>query len=198
MSETTTDVPWSIRIARSTDAARLSPLAATLFRQGYGPTHPEPTMSRYVADAFAPARMAAILADPAANVLLVERGADDGIGYAQVRVGMPEAATTHLTDALPGRRGLEIVRFYVDAAWHGRGIAQALMRACDDVALQRGCDVIWLQAWQLAVRPLAFYRKAGFTIHGTAIFRFGERDDEDYILARRVAAGAVHATSGNA
>jgi ribosomal protein S18 acetylase RimI-like enzyme len=79
---------------------------------------------------------------------------------------------------------MEIVRFYVDQAWHGQGVAHDLMRTSEERARVRSCDALWLQAWTQADRALRFYRKAGFDVYGTAVFKFGARVDSDLILAR--------------
>ena len=174
----------SIRAVDTSEAARFAPFAANLFRQAYGVTHPEPTLSDYLAASFGTRRVRESLADPMSTTLVVEAAAGDWIGYAELRAGGPTAPTTMIEIPLPGASPLEIVRFYVDQAWHGQGIAQGLMAACDEAARARGCDVLWLQAWQQAPQALRFYQKAGFAIHGTAIFAFGERADADFILAR--------------
>lgn len=176
-----------VRRATADDTARLSTVGAALFRQAYGPTHPEPTLSEYLATAFDPDGCEQVLRDPRAAVLVAEP--DDGawIGYAQLREAPPDASWP-LVEPLPGARPLEIVRFYVDAAWHGRGVAQQLMAASEAEARARSCDVLWLQAWQQAPQALAFYRKCGFRVIGTATFRFGERTDDDFVLARPIAA----------
>lgn len=178
---------WSIRAAVAGDAQRLATFAATLFRQAYEPTHPEPTLSGYLATSFAKERLSATLADPASTILIVTTHDGEWIGYAELHQGAPTAPTTVLAQSLPGVNPLEIVRFYVDREWHGRGVAQDLMRACEDLARTRGCDVIWLQAWQQATQAVRFYEKVGFEHFGTAIFNFGERADRDFILARAVA-----------
>jgi hypothetical protein len=51
---------------------------------------------------------------------------------------------------------------------------------------------VWLEAWQGAARPLAFYRKAGLDVLASVRYDFGGRVDDDFLLARRVdgAAGA--------
>lgn len=159
-----------------------------LFREAYGPTHPEPTLSVYVNDCFGLAAVERLLADRNATVLVAEHpDRAEFVGYAHLRLAAPAAAGTKLTRALPGQSPIEIVRFYVDATLHGKGLAPALMAACDAEARARMADVIWLQAWQEAGRALAYYQKAGFERIGTTIFRFGERDDQDFVLARSVA-----------
>jgi len=180
-------VTWTIRTAGPADAPAVAEAGARLFREAYGPTHPEPTLSSYLAESFSPARVERLLDDPDATVLVAE-GADRAAlaGYAHLRMAAPDGPPTVLARALPGGRPMEIVRFYVAAQLHGRGLAAALMAACDAEARRRGADVLWLQAWQEAGRALAFYGKAGFERLGTAIFRFGAREDHDFVLARPV------------
>lgn len=175
---------FTIRACRPDEAGRLAATAARLFSQAYGPTHPEPELGAYLARAFAPARLAAELADPARCALVVESGAR-WIGYAYLRDsadGWPSGVT--------GERPVEIVRFYVDAAWHGHGVAARLMAACADEARRWRADALWLAVWQEAPRALAFYRRAGFEIVGTATFAFGARLDEDFVMARRLSGDA--------
>jgi diamine N-acetyltransferase len=177
---------WSIRVAEPSEAPQVASFAAMQFRQGYEITHPEPTLSEYLANAFAIPRMARTLEDLASSVLLVISSDGSWIGYAELHQGAPTAPTTVLTRALPGSAPLEIVRFYVDREWHGQGVASALMGACDERARMTACDFLWLQAWQEAPRALGFYRKAGFEVYGTAVFNFGDRADGDLLLARAV------------
>lgn len=175
---------WTIRAAELGEAPQLATFAAMLFRQAYEITHPEPTISEYLASSFAIPAMARTLEDPASTVLVIVTTDGSWIGYAELHQGAPTVPTTVLTRALPGAAPMEIVRFYVDQAWHGHGVAQALMRACEERARLSACDALWLQAWQQARRALGFYRKAGFDVYGTAVFNFGERADGDFILAR--------------
>jgi diamine N-acetyltransferase len=178
---------WLIRVAEPGDAKQLAALGAVLFRQTYEATHPEPTLSEYLGNSFSVSSLARTLEDPASTILVVEA---DGswIGYAELHEGPPTAPTTVLTRALPGAASMEIVRFYVDRAWHGRGVAHDLMVACEARARTSDCDVLWLQAWQQAAQALRFYSKEGFDVYGTAVFNFGERADGDLILARGLTA----------
>jgi ribosomal protein S18 acetylase RimI-like enzyme len=173
------------RVARD-EAARLGALAADLFRIAYGPTHPEPTLSRYLSESFAPHDIEARIADPASAFLVAETDEGEWSGYAELRAGGPEAGRVFIERPLPGSHPLEIVRFYVAPGHQGRGVAQDLMRACEDAAAQDAFDVIWLQAWQEASQALRFYEKSGFEKYGTAVFPFGERMDQDYLLAKPV------------
>jgi GNAT superfamily N-acetyltransferase len=178
---------WLIRAAEPGDAKQVAALGGVLFRQAYEATHPEPTLSEYLATSFALSSVVRTLEDPASTILVVEANGS-WIGYAELRAGTPTAPTTVLTRNLPGAAPMEIVRFYVDRAWHGRGVAHDLMLACEERARMSGCDALWLQAWQQAAQALRFYTKEGFDVYGSAVFEFGERADGDLILARGLTA----------
>lgn len=174
----------AIRRAGVTEAARLGRFGAELFRDAYGPTHPEPALSRYLAESFAPDDVARRLADPARVFLVAETDEGEWCGYVELRAGSPDDARVCLARPLPGARALEIVRFYVSPSYQGRGVAQALMQASQGIGAEGGHDVLWLQAWQEAAQALRFYRKMGFEPFGTAVFPFGDREDQDVLLAR--------------
>lgn len=182
-------MPFFVRRANSEDAARLGSFAADLFRDAYGPTHPEPTLSQYLSASFSTDALRARVADSTRTFLLAENESADWLGYAELRVGLPDLKRVTIARALPTERALEIVRFYVAPSHHGQGVAQALMRAAEHLAVESGAGVLWLQAWQEAAQALRFYEKVGFEIYGTAIFEFGERVDHDYLLAKPVRAG---------
>ena len=177
----------AVRPALPGEEVDLAALAAALFRQGYGATHPEPELSRYVTRNFSVETFARDLTDPRVTVLVAEEGPTGPLaGYAILREGPPAEGLTSQESG--GRKPIEIGRFYVDQKWHGLGVAQALMTECVLEAARRGGDVLWLQAWERAARALAFYKKMGFVVAGNAKFEFGARVDNDFLLARPVAA----------
>jgi ribosomal protein S18 acetylase RimI-like enzyme len=173
--------PFTVRECRPDDAGVLAATAARLFAQAYAVTHPEPELGAYIARSFGAGRLAAELGDPRVRVLLAEDAGGGAIGYAYLR-----EPTVAAPAGVSGSRPLEIVRFYVDAAWHGRGVAGALMAACEGEARRRAADALFLKAWQQVARAIAFYQREGFDVVGAATFRFGDRDDDDYVMARPV------------
>jgi ribosomal protein S18 acetylase RimI-like enzyme len=58
------------------------------------------------------------------------------------------------------------------------------MAECVREATHRGADALWLAVWQQATRPIAFYRKAGFEVMGTATFAMCSHFDADFIMVR--------------
>jgi ribosomal protein S18 acetylase RimI-like enzyme len=170
---------FTVRRCTTDDATTIASLGARLFSQAYGPTHPEPELSRYLARSFGADEIAKALANEDVAIFVAEGESGTPIGYALLQMTRPP-----FPEGVAGERPWEIYRFYVDADWHGRGVAQELMRNCLEETRSRRGDVVWLQAWQQASRALAFYQRAAFRIVGQAHFHFGDRVDDDYVLSR--------------
>jgi diamine N-acetyltransferase len=177
-----------VRPATSADAARLSQLGATTFRETFEGENTPEDMARYLAEAFTPDRQAAEITDPAGTVLLAERRGQSGdaelVGYVHLVSGPAPAA-------VQGPAPLELKRLYVARAWHGQGVGQALMDAALDAARARGAETLWLGVWERNPRAVAFYRKYGFTRVGEHTFVLGADAQTDWVLARPIGTGAA-------
>ena len=171
---------FTIRRCSVDDVETMAALGARLFAETYGPTHPEPELSRYLARSFAVNDVRAAIADRDVTMLIAEDPAKGAIAYAYMRSSLEPPA------GVEGAHVLEIVRFYVDTTCQGRGIGAALMEECFDEARARGADVIWLQVWKQAPWAVGFYARMGFTIVGSAAFYFGEQIGDDHVMAKRV------------
>ncbi len=168
---------YTVRRCARDDARTIASLGARLFVQAYGPTHPEPERSRYLAKAYSVDVIAEAIEGEGSAVFAVEDTNSVPIAYAHM------ISTMELPPGVDSRRAFEIVRFYVDDAHQGRGIGAMLMNHCCDVARQAGADVIWLQTWSQASWAIGFYLRMGFEIRGRKPFYFGARVDEDHVMA---------------
>lgn len=170
-----------VRPARAADAAPLSRFAASTFRETFGPDNTPEDMARYLAAHFDPATQAAEIADPASAILLAEDvgapGEPELVGYAHL-VARQAPATVQ------GPSPIEIRRFYVASAWHGRGIAHTLMDAAIAAARARGARTVWLAVWERNPRAAAFYARSGFVRVGEQDFVLGNDVQHDWVMAR--------------
>ena len=169
---------FSIRRCRIEDAATMASLAARLFTETYGPTHPEPELSRYLARSFSIEGVREAIEDEGVAMFLVEDLKGKAIAYAYMRAS-PEPPS-----GVAAKSAYEIVRFYVDLAVQGRGIGAALMQQCFDEGRIRGADVVWLQVWKEAPWAVGFYARMGFSIVGSALFYFGDQIGDDHVMAK--------------
>jgi ribosomal protein S18 acetylase RimI-like enzyme len=96
-------------------------------------------------------------------------------GYAQLRLSRSPACVT-------AARPLELWRFYVARAWHGRGVAQELMAGAVAAARGRGAASLWLGVWERNRRAQAFYKKSGFVDVGSQTFLVGTDEQTDRVM----------------
>jgi len=156
----------------------MSALAARLFTETYGPTHPEPELSRYLARSFSLEGVREAIADDSVAMFLVEDPKGIAIAYAYMR------SSADPPSGVRGKTAYEIVRFYVDGVAQGRGIGAALMGQCFDEGRTRGADVLWLQVWKEAPWAVGFYARMGFSVVGSAPFYFGDQIGDDHIMTK--------------
>ena len=172
-----------IRTADARDHDLLARLGARTFRETFASDNTPEDMSDYLAKAFGPDRQAAELADPGTTFLIAE-STGETVGYARLKLGPAP-------DCIQGLHPVEIARLYSAAAWIGRGVGAALMRACLERAGRLMCDVVWLDVWEKNPRAIAFYRRWGFVEVGTQDFVLGTDVQHDLLMQKRVDPEAV-------
>jgi len=159
-----------IRRASPDDAARLADLGARTFRDTFAAHNRAEDMDAYLSRTYGEAYQRSEIADPRLITLLVEE--DDAlIAFAQLRATDSE---------------LEIARFYVDGPWHGRGVAQSLMRVIVETARELRATRIWLGVWEHNTRAIAFYIKCGFRDCGSQPFLLGSDLQTDRVMELRL------------
>ena len=166
----------SVRRASNADAAMLAELGARTFSDTFAADNKPEDMAAYLADAFSLRQQTAELADPRLLFLIAE--VDGGaVGYAALRSG----------DTPPyvnGPNAIELARLYIAQEWFGRGVGEALLRACLDEARGAGRQTMWLGVWERNSRAQAFYRKWGFRVIGEHVFQLGFDPQTDLLMER--------------
>jgi ribosomal protein S18 acetylase RimI-like enzyme len=164
-----------LRRALPADAPSLAVLAERTFRDAFGIRNSPENMDIHCAKVFGTDIQLREIQDPALLTTIAEA---EGrmIGFSQLRIPGAHAAVA-------ARRPAEISRIYLLAEWHGRGVAQDLMREALACAAREGCDVLWLGVWEHNPRAMAFYRKFGFEVVGTHAFKLGLDRQRDLIMS---------------
>ncbi len=171
-----------VRRAGPVDASALTRVARRTFHDAYAGTAPPGDLEIHMTRAFGLVQQARELADPGLVTLLAEM-AGDAIGFAQVRVDLGHPAPPSVQGA-----PVEIVRFYLDQAWTGRGIAPQLMAEVLATGRRAGGQVAWLTVWGENARAIRFYEKCGFDHRGEAPFQFADRTEQDWVMVRSLLA----------
>ena len=173
-----------IRLAVPADAAALAALAERTFRDTFAADNTPADMAAHVAESYSPAHQARELCNPALTTFVAVGPTGELTAYAQLRDGRAPASVT-------GSAPVELLRFYVDSAHHGQGLAQQLMTTVLEAAVRRGAATLWLGVWERNPRAQAFYRKYGFVDVGSHTFVVGSDPQTDRLMARPLAgAGA--------
>ena len=173
-----------VRRGAPADAAMLATLGARMFRDTFAADNTSADMDAYVAHAYGVEQQRAELALADAAFLIAEVGGEPA-GYAFLRAApIPAHVVGDVAATTPGT--VEIARFYVDAAFHGQGIAHALMQAAIAEAARRSAATIWLGVWERNARAIRFYAKQGFHDIGSQPFMLGTDLQTDRVMTRPV------------
>lgn len=165
-----------IRRATAADAPMLAELAARTFHDAFAKDNKAEDIDAYMSVAFTPGQLASEL-DAPANTFFVAEIEATPVGYAQLRAGDAPACVA-------GPDPVEVSRLYVSQDWHGRGVGEALMRACVAEARAAGRRTLWLGVWEHNPRAQAFYRKWGFRVVGSHVFVLGSDPQTDLLMER--------------
>ena len=176
----TRELSPTIRRGEAADAEPLARFAARVFHESFAADNRPEDMAAYMMIAFGPGEQRRELDDPGRTCLLAEVGGRLA-GYALVR------ADGETPECVTARPSVEVVRFYVDRAWHGRGVAAPLMAACEVEARRRGARGMWLGVWERNYRAIGFYAKCGFRDVGSHEFVLGSDVQRDRVMARELA-----------
>lgn len=172
----TQKVPVTIRRANSDDAKLLAELGASTFKETFAADNTTEDMDAYLTAHFSVPQQTAELAHPDSTFLIAEV---DGkaAGYAKLQSGEPPKD-------IEGAKPIELVRLYISSEWFGRGVGEALMRACLDESRNAGHETLWLGVWERNARAQAFYRKWEFRAVGEHIFQLGSDAQRDLLMER--------------
>lgn len=168
----------NIRQAEERDAAALAELADRTFRDTFARMNRAEDIELHCRNSYGESIQTAEIRDPTRTTLLCHVG-DSLIAYGQLRWGSAPSCVV-------ARRPAEIQRLYVDAPWHGKGAAHAVMASLLDSAVAGSADVIWLGVWEKNPRAIAFYAKSGFAVVGEHVFVVGKDSQRDLVLAKRL------------
>ena len=168
----------TIRRASLGDAGLLAELGARTFSETFAADNNPEDMAAYLASSFNLTRQATELAD-AASTFFIAEVSGIAAGYAKLHAGEPE-------EGIEGAKPVELVRLYVLREWLGRGVGEALMRACVEEARRAGHETMWLGVWERNGRAQSFYRKWNFRAVGEHVFQLGSDPQTDILMERAV------------
>jgi diamine N-acetyltransferase len=156
------------RLATVDDVASYARTAERFFRATYGhDPHHAAIMHAHCAETYDIRVIDAQLRDPLVQVLLAEASG--------VIVGF-----AHLHQVSDAR--MELLRFYLDVDWHGRGLAARLMDEARRISRAGGARTMFLGVWTENIRAIAFYTRQGFVATGQVPFLLSGEAQSDLLM----------------
>ena len=154
----------------------MAELAERTFRDTFAELNTPSDIDLHCRSSYSEELQAREICDPNTTTLLCDN-AGDLIAFGQLRWTNPPPCVV-------ASRPAEIYRLYVDKAWHGKRVAQALMAALLETASTGRADVVWLGVWENNPRAIAFYTKTGFVEVGDHTFLLGHDAQRDLVLTK--------------
>jgi diamine N-acetyltransferase len=155
-------------------APALGFMARQAFSDAFAHLYDPVSVQRFLEEAYGPAgRMERDFADLSIRwrVAAIE---NQPIGYVKLS---PLAAPA----PAPQPGAIELQQIYVLRPWHGKGVAEELMRWAIDTAVSERAPEIYLTVFDHNERAKRFYARHGFSEVGHCTFRLGDRVDDDRV-----------------
>lgn len=165
----------TIRLAQQSDAKNLAALAIQVWLHTYAVDGIRTVVSDYVFAEFTEEKFLQLIAAPDQCILVAEVNAYL-VGYARLHFGAARSDVSHTST--------ELATLYVQEHFTRRQIGTALLAACAQQAQQQcGNPAFWLKVNHQNTRAITFYKKGGYTQHGTFFFEIGDERHENFVLA---------------
>ena len=166
-----------LRRATLADAEALSRLSERVFPLGCPANTNPQDLAQHIANELTPQRFRVLLEDDHRVVILLAETRSELAGYALL---VRQSTNAQVQSSVQ----CELRRFYVEAAYHGRGVADALMKELLAIAAGQRESAIWLSVHSENQRAIAFYKRWGFRIVGTQDFLVGSDPQKDFVMQR--------------
>lgn len=163
-----------IRNANISDVPELARFAEAAFRDAFAKDNSKEDMDAYCRSSFSESIQRKEVSDPQVITLVAVEN-ESIIGFAQW-------VKDSKNKSVASKKTCELKRLYVDAQWHGKGIAQGLIESVIQQSKELEFDILWLGVWENNPKAIRFYEKYGFIKVGEHDFMLGSDRQTDWIM----------------
>lgn len=158
----------------------ISSLGAHVFTVSFAELMPADDLQKYLLESYSPSSIAALLDRPSTTFVLALEGEDNDaiVGFVQLATGTSQACIDDIESKI------ELQRLYVSEKHQGLGIGKGLMARAEAEARKLGIRHIWLASWELNLKAVRIYEKAGFVKAGTKTFMLGGAELKDWVMVK--------------
>lgn len=141
----------TLRAVEITEVSALQSIGKATFLETFAGVNTQASMAKYVAENFTSQAVCEELETTGAHFFFAELEGEI-VGYLKLNRGRTQTETI-LENAL------EIERIYALAAYHGKGVGQALYAKAEEIACADNFHWLWLGVWDQNPRAIRFYEK---------------------------------------
>lgn len=167
------------RLATPADAEALATAGRASFVDAFGDLYRPADLAAFLNEERSPRKMAALIADPATRVAVIENG-ETIAGYCITTYGKGFAERPDPQPAHPAY----LAQLYCRGTATGRGLGAALIADSLAQAQLRGCDAVQLSVYSGNIGAQRFYARYGFAKVADIHFRVGEQIDDEYLYEK--------------
>lgn len=157
----------------------LAKLGRETFYETWKDYNTEADMQLYLKEAFSEEKIKIDLLNDGINTFLFALENNIPVAYAKLR-------NDRTYSEFEGTKTLEMERIYVRKEYQGKSPGRLLMDESIKIAKNNHCEWIWLGVNIDNHRAIAFYKRYGFEIFGTKMFKLGDAEDQDYLMKRKL------------
>ncbi|HRH65841.1 MAG TPA: GNAT family N-acetyltransferase [Bacteroidia bacterium] len=166
---------FSVRHVNPVEYERLAVLGRETFYETWKVYNTPGDMQKYLAEAFDEQKIKKDLLNFPVNTFLFVLAGNNPVGYAKIR-------RDRTYDEFNGAKVIEVERIYVYRKFQKQKAGIALMDECLRIAREEKNEWIWLGVNIDNHKAINFYKRYGFEIFGSKMFKLGDAEDEDYLM----------------
>ncbi len=169
----------TIKIAVTAESSVVADIGRLTFYETWRPVNTEEDMRMYLEKAFDERQIQTEVADQKTNLFLLALDGNLSIGYAKMRRdrSYPE---------FNNESAIELERIYVKQEHQAKKVGKQLMDRCIELAKSEKHQWLWLGVNDANHKAIDFYKKYGFEIFGTKMFKLGNAEDMDFLMKLKI------------
>jgi ribosomal protein S18 acetylase RimI-like enzyme len=164
----------TLRALSTADVETLQAIGVQSFTEAFAHLNNPEDFRAYLDKAFHTEQLRSELANLSSSFFLAT-AAGAPVGYLKVNFGNAQTEPQ-------GDDAMEIERIYALAAWHGKGVGEALLKKALSLAREKEMQLVWLGVWEENPKAIRFYQKHGFEVFGKHHFWLGQDLQHDLLM----------------
>lgn len=165
-----------VRSAGEKDAEIIADLSQQTFIESFAAYNTKENMDMFMNFQFTRQKLIDEVKQPWHTFFLASINSEP-VGYVKMREG-------EVPEALIKQSSIEIARIYSVQRMIGKGVGKKLMQTCNDIAMQKKKEVLWLGVWEKNQRAIDFYTQWGFERFGEQNFILGADIQTDWLMKK--------------